>query len=170
MLERVADPVETVATTGGGHVSRWRNVIVEFPRNPSADSVRTLRRIVDGWMGEGEAQFGVVVVLPPASRAAVGFDAHSRFQRELARFWDSITPKIVANAFVVEEEGFAAATARAFVTGVQLLTRGSRPRKVFSNMAEAAEWLEGHMAKAGVSYGNPAELTAVVQDLAAKRA
>lgn len=170
MLERVADPVETVVTTGGGHVSRWRNVIVEFPLNPGADSVRTVRRIVEGWMGEGKAQFGVVVILPAASRTAVGIDAHSRFQRELARFWDSITPKIVANAFVVEEKGFAAATVRAFLTGVQLLTRGSRPRKVFSNMAEAAEWLEGHMAKAGVSYGSPAELTAVIQDLAAKRA
>ncbi|HZF48455.1 MAG TPA: hypothetical protein VE093_07400 [Polyangiaceae bacterium] len=166
----MADPVETVVTTGGGHVSRWRNVIVEFPLNPSADSVRTLRRIVERWMGEGKAQFGVVVVLPAASRAAVGLDAHSRFRRELARFWDSMTPTIVANAFVVKEEGFAAATVRAFVTGVQLLTRGSRPRKVFSNVAEAAEWLEGHMAKAGVSYGSPAELTAVIQDLAAKRA
>jgi hypothetical protein len=173
MLDRVSDLVETLPTAGGGHVSRWRNVIVDLSRRPSVESVQILHSILAGWMREGEGKgkprFGVVVFVP-AGRVHIGTSGIGAFQRELARLWEVITPKVAAMAFVVEEKGFEAASVRAFLTGVQLLTKSACPRRVFSDMDEAAEWLKGHMAKAGVSYGSPAELTAVIQDLAAKRA
>ena len=53
-------------------------------------------------------------------------------------------------AQVVEGEGFAAATARAVLTGIQLAVRAGYPSKVFSTIDDAMPWVSMLLRKAGL--------------------
>jgi hypothetical protein len=52
-------------------------------------------------------------------------------------------------AQVVEGEGFAAATARAVLSGIQLAVRAGYPMKVFSKLEDAMPWVSMLLRKAG---------------------
>lgn len=60
---------------------------------------------------------------------------------ELARHLGETQHRILRSAVVHEGAGFRAAVVRSFVTGLSVLLRANYPRRVFSNVNDAAFWL-----------------------------
>lgn len=68
--------------------------------------------------------------MPPAEVRQLG----AQMLREVA-------PLIRCSATVVEGDGFMASTARAVLSGIQLLSRTPCPSKLFSTVDDAATWI-----------------------------
>lgn len=171
MLGPVFDEVETIPTGGNGYVSLWRNVIIDFPSVPSPETVRTLKQAAGDWFGRDERrQFGAVVVVPTVLKLPERSPEVDQFQKELAKLWTMMAPRVVGKAFIVLQKGFMGASVRAFLTATHILAGDSCPRKVFSAFDESAAWLDIQMQKASISFGRREELVAVLRELDRKRA
>jgi len=73
-----------------------------------------------------------------------------------------------AMASLYEGAGFGAATLRAVVTGLNLLSRTSTPVKVFATMEAAAAWLSGMAANAGAEGFDAAAMASAAKALRAE--
>lgn len=87
---------------------------------------------------------GVTVVSPGASLILTG---EARTAAEAADRAGS--EYLLGLAQVVEGQGFAAATARAVISGIQLAVRAAYPMKVFSKIDDAMPWVSMLLRKAG---------------------
>jgi hypothetical protein len=81
-------------------------------------------------------------VLPQA-----GYRMESSARDEASSVTKSFSSSILAQATLIEGSGFQAATVRAIVSGLDLMTRSSCPKKTFSEVAPAVAWCLSHAAE-----------------------
>lgn len=112
-------------------------LVVFHTQVPTLSTVQDLANVARRHFVKQERLLGVVIVIDalvgppdPTTRAALG------------RLISRQELHIGGLARVVRGEGFAAATARAVITGLTLVTRPDYPTKIFASMGEAAAWLE----------------------------
>jgi len=116
-------------------VTVWRKTVTL----PHLDVfARELRAFIPDCRGRGYAS---ITVIEPTISLNMPEDVRRRseaLQRELA-------PHIKCMAYVVESDGFVAATARTIASGFLLITRASYPLKLFATGAECATWAGRHV-------------------------
>jgi hypothetical protein len=136
-----------LATCGHAFVSVWS-------RPSTLDSLAAVAQCEEALTGDSPE--GIVVLTVIAGTAfSIGIREREEAQR-LARHFDKTT---VAEAYVIEGEGFRAAAMRAMLAGLQLLARTSHPVRVFADVPGAVEWL-GVRARPPIA---PEELSATVR-------
>ena len=86
-----------------------------------------------------------VTIVSPGATLILGGDARTEAEA-MVHAGSTFT---LGLAQVVEGQGFAAATARAVLTGIQLATRAGYPMKVFGSLGDATEWVAELLRKAG---------------------
>lgn len=86
-----------------------------------------------------------VTVVSPGATLILGGDARTEAEA-IAHAGRNF---LMGLAQVVEGEGFAAATARAVLSGIQLATGAGYPMKVFGTLDDATKWVAELLRKAG---------------------
>lgn len=92
-----------------------------------------------------ERRIVAITVVSPGATLILGGDART----EAEAIAHAGSDFLMGLAQVVEGEGFAAATARAVLSGIQLATRAGYPMKVFGTLDDATEWVAELLRKAG---------------------
>ncbi len=98
-------------------------------------------------------------------RGKARFSAEARAEAAQQTTENAIRAK--AGAHIVAAEGLIAATARAFISTILLLSRPTRPTKVFGTIQEAAPWLV-ELAPPGEPGWTTAKLVAFYDEIVAK--
>lgn len=128
-------------------IAAWCNVVYNrWKTTPTKLELQRLgeiqREVVDSVPG------GRVMSVTVISReAGVLLDAPAR--KEAERLAREGRRTLIGLAQVVEGTGFAAATTRAVMSGVQLAVRPGYPAKVFSSIDESMPWVEGLLRDGG---------------------
>jgi len=92
-----------------------------------------------------ERRIVAITVVSPGASLILSGDA-----RDAAEAVDKAAGAyLIGLAQVVEGQGFAAATARAVISGIQLAVRAGYPMKVFSTIGDAMPWVALLLRKAG---------------------
>jgi hypothetical protein len=142
-------------------------VLIEFPRTQSGEGVRDMAAVGRDWMAVPRRCVGVLVVL---DEAVIKLGPPSEdFRQALADLRVKYEGVLVAHALVFPGTGFAAATVRALLAGLGMVSRTSFAQRIFVHQSEACAWLMSEMDRAGAGCGAAAELMAVVQQVAASR-
>jgi hypothetical protein len=68
---------------------------------------------------------------------------------QLAKLANETAHEVAAHATVVRSSGFSGSALRSVMTAIFALSRADYPKRVFSSVEDAAEWLANH--KAGLS-------------------
>lgn len=92
-----------------------------------------------------EGRVVAVTVVSPGATLILGGDART----EAEAMAHAGRGFLLGLAQVVEGQGFAAATARAVLSGIQLATRAGYPTKVFGALDDATQWVAELLRKAG---------------------
>lgn len=132
-------------------IAVWRKDVT-LPRLTAF--ARGIRGFLPQCEGRGYASItviepGISLRLPDDVRAA-----SEALQREFA-------PNIKCMAYLVQQQGFVAATARTIASGFVLLTRAPYPLKIFATTDECATWASTYVDLA------PAEISRVLGDVRA---
>ncbi len=119
--------------------SRWRSA-------PTRDGLRVLRQHQLA-QSEGLGGDRILTLSVIGPRATVLLDGDARREaQEQAKLGGDL---LLGLAFVVEGSGFAAATTRGVIAGVQLAVRSPYPSKVFAAVADAGPWLRDRLESNG---------------------
>jgi hypothetical protein len=124
----VEDDVMTVAALGPYCLGYWRGL-------PDVESFRHMHTQVTAWSAP-LPHFVAVNVVRVRSLTSVS----DELRKEMARVQDSFAGKQLGLATVIAERGFVAAAVRAVTSGVQLLSRGAFPQRVFSSVDDGTAW------------------------------
>lgn len=137
MDPRLAASDVRILGRGSDHVvALWRQVyIVDFHDTPSKEALDA------AVLGKGEAHAanpgGVVVLnLLPGDRPLPSAEVRDYAERKQSEDLAGV----LAHATVVTGEGFRAGALRSMLAGLYLVSRSPFPRKVFSDVGEAAAW------------------------------
>ena len=121
----------------------------------------TLRRHPDGFPT-------LTWILPEA-----GFSMDTDARQAAATVTKEFNASILAMATLIEGEGFQAATVRAIIAGLDLMSRASAPKKTFADLHAAVAWSVSLRPQrdrdAGEVEGIVESLTAMRKELAALR-
>lgn len=95
-----------------------------------------------------------------------------KFGREVREIAERITRDHYALgiAHCIEMDGLTGAATRAFLGGLLLIRRGTKPMKVFAKSAEASDWIAGHLKTASEEAWTGARVLALRQALVDARA
>jgi hypothetical protein len=118
---------------------RWRAT----PTKAKLEMVGRHQRLLAGSTVDGRI-VAITVVSPGASLILSG---EARKESEVVA--KAGRDYLLGLAQVVEGEGFAAAAARAVLTGIQLAVRAGYPQKVFGKVDDAMPWVGELLRKAG---------------------
>jgi hypothetical protein len=133
----LASPEVKVISRGKDYCfASWRQAyILEFRDTPSIEALDASvlgKREVYAANPQGVVVFNLVPGDRPLPSAEVREYAERKQGEDLAG--------VLAHATVVTGNGFRAGTFRSMLAGLYLVSRSSFPRKVFSNVDEAAAW------------------------------
>jgi hypothetical protein len=142
-------------------VATWANLMVIVWRGQTQPvAVLRAEKALEELMatytdGVGLLQVAEPTAPPPdgASRAAV------------AKMLESGRGRITSSSLVYAGTGFYMAAARAFVTGLSLLTRAGFPHEVFATVPEAAEWHARLMPRADGRYATQQDIVDTTAEL-----
>lgn len=140
----------------------WHNVMVAcWSKQGTGLSLQRLMRLREAL--DQQHPEGISVVWLIADRAGLPTaEARSNAKELMERYRD----KRAALGLVLFGEGFWVSAMRAAIIGVQAMTRGKIPLKIFSQIADLVEWLPAqHESRTGVRLDRD-ELTGVLQALA----
>ncbi len=140
----------TVAALGPYCLGYWRGL-------PPVDSFRHMHDCISAW-AEPLPRFVAINLVRVRSLTSLSDD----LRREMARVQDSFAGKQLGLATVISERGFVAAAVRAVTSGVQLLSRGAFPQRVFGSADDGAAWAVS-LLDAGIP---PAALARALEALA----
>lgn len=133
-------------------------------RLPTIQSLLRVRQELDAEGKRGRLLIYFQVMAPRQIRAPA---LSNDLQGAWVRLAEAAKRNAELGAIVVVQDGFTGAAIRAAVSTVLLLSRGSRPAKVFSNVDAAAKWLvESLSGRAGAP--SEAEILAAVEIIRAK--
>ena len=125
---------------------------------PTTDGMLHSRPTLAAMKERHPAGFATMTYVLPSAGFKMEADARQAAADATKAYAESI--RIIAN--VVEGSGFAAATARAVLSGLHLLTRLQPPERVFASGDEALEWI----ARVGpLEIADPAALGAELRQL-----
>jgi len=125
-------------------VGAWRNVlIVVWRKETRADAVDGVSAV----LGELIHKHRDVALLQVIEERATAPDADAR--RALSAMLKQHGASIRCSALVYEGDGFKAATLRAIVTGIALLSRPAYPHVVFASTLAAINWTARHFSYDG---------------------
>lgn len=116
-------------------------------------------------MREGEPKgFPTLTWVLPS--AGLSMDAAAR--KAAAEVTDAYAQWNIARATLIEGKGFQAATVRAIVSGIDMVSRATSPSKVFAHLDETVAWCIAHRSTGAVDRATSAD--AIVRALHAARA
>jgi hypothetical protein len=104
------------------------------------------------------------VVLNHVAPTSVSDIPDDEFRRGAARMIDEFRERIDGFAYLIDADGFLAATARAVVTGISAFSRAPFPIKTFKDGPAAADWL----ASLGAGSTSAATILATLERLSAE--
>lgn len=126
----------------------------------SLEDMGQLEALGDRWTREhGGKRVELVVVYP--SQARMSTEERHRISALIKR-WDRDR---AASATVILAEGMVGAMQRSVLTGLQLIAGTTHPQKVFSNVADAVNWLMPHVREVNGPSTNGTQLLADVNAL-----
>ncbi|MFO0685924.1 MAG: hypothetical protein U0234_27945 [Sandaracinus sp.] len=100
------------------------------------------------------------------SSAGLSMDGPAR--RAAAEVTDAYAQWNIARATLIEGKGFQAATVRAIVSGIDMLSRAKSPTSVHGHLDESVAWCVAHRAQGAVDRTTPPDV--IVRALHAARA
>ena len=125
-------------------VGTWRNLLVAVWRTETrAPAVERVSKV----LGRLATAHRDVALLQVVEAAATAPDADAR--RAISAMLREHASVIRCSAVVYEGDGFRAATLRAVVTGIALLSRPSYPHVVFGSTIAAINWTARHFSHDG---------------------
>lgn len=128
-------------------VGVWRNLlIVVWRKDTRADAVAGVSAVL-GELGERHSDIALLQVIEENATAP---DTEAR--RALSTMLRQHGGSIRCSAIVYEGDGFRAATLRAVVTGIALLSRPAYPHVVFASTIAAINWTARHFSHDGPVY------------------
>ena len=117
-------------------IASWHNVLIEIFRQPmSLSQLIRLRRETERFYAEQGRRAGSLSVVEHGAMVMLPSEVRAEAEAQSRDF-----PSI-GTAVVFEGGGFRAATTRALVTGIHLLTGAEFPRKTFEAVPEASRWM-----------------------------
>lgn len=100
------------------------------------------------------------------SSAGLSMDGPAR--KAAAEVTDAYAEWNIARATLIEGSGFQAATVRAIVSGIDLLSRAKSPASVHAHLDDGVAWCVAHRSKSAVDRTTPPDV--IVRALHAARA
>lgn len=132
-------------------VGTWRNVLVAVWRTETrAAAVERVSQV----LGARAATHRDVALLQVVEAGATAPDVDAR--RAISGMLKRHASVIRCSAVVYEGDGFRAATLRAVVTGISLLSRPSYPHVVFGSTIAAINWTARHFSHDGPVWAEQA--------------
>lgn len=132
-------------------VGTWRNLLVAVWRTETrAPAVERVSRV----LGALAATHGDVALLQVVEAGATAPDGEAR--RGISAMLKEHASVLRCSAVVYEGDGFRAATLRAVVTGISLLSKPSYPHVVFGSTITAINWTARHFSHDGPIWAEQA--------------
>lgn len=132
-------------------VATWRNLLIAVWRTETrAAAVERVSQV----LGMLAVRHRDVALLQVVEAGATAPDADAR--RVISRMLKEHADVIRCSAVVYEGDGFRAATLRAVVTGIALLSRPPYPHVVFGSTIAAINWTARHFSHDGLVWAEQA--------------
>ncbi len=144
-------PVTVHARDDAHCVGTWKNVAISVWRTQTRPAaVARMSQI----LGELVSRHHDVALIQVVEGGATAPDADAR--RAISTMLRLYSDSIRCSAVVFESDGFRAATLRAVVTGIALLSRPPYPHVVFASTIAAINWTARHFAADGPDFAEEA--------------
>jgi len=142
----------------------WRRFGVHFFEGKvTLDDMKQIEDVSEKWHAKIPGKLVEMVVIVP-SDAKMTSDERKQMAHIIRRWEDART----ASATVILAEGLRGSLHRSVLTGLQLLAPAPHPTKVFATIPDAAWWLSPHVGQTCGLAVTPEEITAAVDELAAR--
>ncbi|MDD9939880.1 MAG: hypothetical protein OXU20_02340 [Myxococcales bacterium] len=124
----------------------WKNifVVVDDGNVSASDYEESSRRVLAQALRYPDG-IGGLTVIPQSGRPP-----SEAGRQAIKRAYESVTPHLRSVCWLVEGQGFRAATARAALAGLRLLLRPPFPTKVFADLNDAVPWLSQQLGTRSV--------------------
>lgn len=133
--------VEVLHDGGGWRVGLWNNLLfTAISTPPTAAHLEAVRRGQTRLFSQAGAVGGLTLVV---GLRLAPFDVSETMRKEIGKLM-SVPNLRGHSAIVIESEGFAAATVRALLGALILLSKTESPQKMFETRALAGDYLEHH--------------------------
>ena len=123
-------PTHCVATWQNLLFQLWRGELSVEPLNRTIEA----NRLIHEHFPKGVVPFSIIEENTAMPAADV--------RRAAAMSWKTTRANVRAVATVVEGSGFWVSAARAVITGITMVDRGSAPQRAFSTTEDAVHWLD----------------------------
>lgn len=129
----------TIITRGASSViATYKNVLITVWRAPgTAEQIRSVRAVCEQLLARHPKGYVSLVVLLVEGRHPITDDERA----ETKRFEADFGSRKLGDAFVIAKKGLLGATARAAITGINLMVKRSSPFRVFDGIEPASLWI-----------------------------